>query len=346
MKRIQDLDIQGKKVLVRCDFNVPLSEDLVVLDDFRIKKTLPTIKYLLSQQAKIILMSHLGRPEGKIIESLRLDPVAKQLSRLLGQDVKKINDCVGSEVKDVINGLRKGEIILLENVQFNPGEKNNDPDFARQLASYADVFILEAFGQAHRDYASISGIQKYLSSAAGMLLEQEVNNLSKIIENPKKPLVVLIGGSKVSEKVELINKLSKTADFILLGGLIHKEIQAKNIQLDFPEKFVSPVDEAHQGRDLGEQTVALFKEKIVFAATIFFNGAMGQVEIDEYAKGTEEILKAIALSQAFSVLGGGDMTKVIKKLGLMDRFGHVSTGGGAMMEFLSGKKLPGIEALN
>lgn len=346
MKRIKDLDIQGKKVLVRCDFNVPLSEDFIVLDDFRIEKTLPTIKYLLSQKAKIILMSHLGRPEGKVVESLRLDPVAAKLSELLNQNVKKLNDCVGKEVEEVIQNMRERDIILLENVQFNPGEKTNNSDFARQLASYADIFILDAFGQAHRDYASISGIQKYLPSAAGILLEQEVDNLSKIIENPKKPLLVLIGGSKVSEKAELINKLSESADFVLLGGLIYKEMLAKNIPLLFPEKIIGPIDELYEGRDIGEQTIFLFKEKINTAATIFFNGVMGQVENEECAKGTEELLKAIAASRAFSVVGGGDMTKVIKKIDLMDKFGHVSTGGGAMMQFLSGKKLPGIEALN
>lgn len=345
MKRIKDLDIQGKKVLVRCDFNVPLSEDFIVLDDFRIEKTLPTIKYLLSQKAKIILMSHLGRPEGKVVESLRLDPIAAKLSELLNQNVKKLNDCVGKEVEEAIQNMREGDIILLENVQFNPGEKTNNSDFARQLASYADIFILDAFGQAHRDYASISGIQKYLPSAAGILLEQEVDNLSKIIDNPKKPLLVLIGGSKVLEKAELINKLSESADSVLLGGLIYKEMLVKNIPLLFPKKTIGPIDEVYEGRDIGEQTIFLFKEKINTAATIFFNGVMGQVENEECAKGTEELLKAIAASRAFSVVGGGDMTKVIKKIGLMDKFGHVSTGGGAMMQFLSGKKLPGIEAL-
>lgn len=345
MKQIQNIDTQYKKVLVRCDFNSPLSQEGTVLDDFRIEKTLPTIEYLIKKNAKIILMSHLGRPEGKFVESLKLDPIAAKLSQLLNRDIKKINDCVGKEVEDVIRNMHDGEIVLLENLRFHKEEEENDNSFAKKLAGLGDIFINDAFGASHRSHASIVGVPKYLAFAAGMLLEQEVVGLSRIIKNPKKPLLVLMGGAKATEKAELINKLSNTADFVLIGGLIQKEIREKNIQLRFPEKVIGPIDEIYGGKDIGEKTRFIFKEKISSAGTIFFNGVMGQVETEEYAKGTEDILKAITESSAFSVVGGGDMTKVIKKLSLMEKFGHISTGGGAMMEFLSGKKLPGIEAL-
>ncbi len=289
-------------------------------------------------------MSHLGRPEGKVVEGLRLDSVAKKLSELLGRNVTKLNDSIGQKVKETVENMQSGDIILLENIQFNPGEKSKDLNFAKTLASYADIFVLEAFGQAHRDYASISGIQKFLPSAAGFLLEQEIKNLTKLMENPEKPLVAIMGGAKVEEKTGLINKISEVADFILIGGLMSREIKEKNIELRYSEKIIGPIDEV-EGKDIGLKTIEFFKEKILPAKTIFFNGVLGMVEKEEYSKGTEEILKAIAESSAFSVIGGGDMTKVVNKLGLIDKFSHVSTGGGAMLSFLSGEELPGLKAL-
>ncbi len=344
MKTLREFDFSNKRVLVRCDFNVPLDERGDVLDDFRIERTIPTIRYLIEQKARVILMSHLGRPEGKVVEGLRLDSVAKKLSELLGRNVTKLNDSIGQKVKETVENMQSGDIILLENIQFNPGEKSKDLNFAKTLASYADIFVLEAFGQAHRDYASISGIQKFLPSAAGFLLEQEIKNLTKLMENPEKPLVAIMGGAKVEEKTGLINKISEVADFILIGGLMSREIKEKNIELRYSEKIIGPIDEV-EGKDIGLKTIEFFKEKILPAKTIFFNGVLGMVEKEEYSKGTEEILKAIAESSAFSVIGGGDMTKVVNKLGLIDKFSHVSTGGGAMLSFLSGEELPGLKAL-
>lgn len=347
MKRIQDLDVRQKKVLVRCDFNVPLSEDFVVLDDFRIRKTLPTIEYLISQKAKIILMSHLGRPEGKIVEELRLTPIAAKLSQLLDRDVRKLNDCVGKEVEETVKNMQEGEVILLENVQFNPGEKAKDPDFAKTLASYANIFILEAFGQAHRDYASISGIQKYLPSAAGFLLKKEIEILSALMEKPEKPLLVIVGGAKVETKSVLIDRFSKTADFILINGLIQREIKEKNLSFENYKKIIGPVDEI-EGKDIGPQSVLLFEDKILDANTIFWNGPLGKIEEEEFAGGTDCIARFIAdaTDRAFTVIGGGETVEFVSKLGLIDKYSHVSTGGGAMLEFLSGKKLPGIIALD
>ncbi len=344
MKTLREFDFSNKRVLVRCDFNVPLDERGDVLDDFRIERTIPTIRYLIEQKARVILMSHLGRPEGKVVEGLRLDSVAKKLSELLGRNVTKLNDSIGQKVKETVENMQSGDIILLENIQFNPGEKSKDLNFAKTLASYADIFVLEAFGQAHRDYASISGIQKFLPSAAGFLLEQEIKNLTKLMENPEKPLVAIMGGAKVEEKTGLINKISEVADFILIGGLMSREIKEKNIELRYSEKIIGPIDEV-EGKDIGLKTIEFFKEKILPAKTIFFNGVLGMVEKEEYSKGTEEILKAIAESSAFSVIGGGDMTKVVNKLGLIDKFSHVSTGGGAMLDFIVDGKLVGIDAL-
>lgn len=345
MKTLNDFDFKNKRVLVRCDFNVPLDEKRgLILDDFRIIQTLPTINYLIKKDARLLLASHLGRPDGKTVESLRLTPIQDKLMEYLDLSITKANDCVGKEVGDWINQMQPGEILLLENVQFHPGEKKNDINFARTLAGYADIFIMEAFGQAHRNYASIASIPKFLPAGAGFLLEKEIKVLSNLIKNPKKPLIAIIGGAKAEEKAGLINKISESADFILIGRLIEKEIKEKNIRLKYPEKIVGPIDEI-EGKDIGSKTRELFKKKIALAQTVFFNGVLGMVEKEEFSKGTEEILKAIAESKAFSVVGGGDMTQVINKLGLVDKFSHISTGGGAMLKFLSGEKLPGIEAL-
>ena len=322
VKTFKDFDVRGKRVLVRADFNVPLSEQGEILDDFRIRETLPTIKYLLKREAKVILMSHLGDPGGKFVKELQLNPVAERLTELLGQNVE-----------------------LLENLRFNPGEESNDENFAKELAQKGDIYINDAFGACHREHASIVGVPKFLPSGAGFLLEREVASLTKLKTNPEKPLVAIIGGAKVETKVRVINKISEKAKFVLISGLIGKGVVGQKITLKYPDKIVFPVDETGGGKDIGPETIRLFKEKIAQAKTIFWNGPLGKIEEEEFTKGTAEIAQAIAQSKAFSVVGGGETVEFITKLGLVEKFSHVSSGGGAMLTFLSGDKLPGLEAL-
>ena len=322
MKTLKDFDVKNKRVLVRADFNVPLSEQGEILDDFRIRETLPTIKYLLKREAKVILMSHLGDPGGKFVKELQLNPVAERLTELLGQNVE-----------------------LLENLRFNPGEESNDENFAKELAQKGDIYINDAFGACHREHASIVGVPKFLPSGAGFLLEREVASLTKLKTNPEKPLVAIIGGAKVETKVRVINKISEKAKFVLISGLIGKGVVGQKITLKYPDKIVFPVDETGGGKDIGPETIRLFKEKIAQAKTIFWNGPLGKIEEEEFTKGTAEIAQAIAQSKAFSVVGGGETVEFITKLGLVEKFSHVSSGGGAMLTFLSGDKLPGLEAL-
>ena len=393
MKTLESFDVRQKRVLVRCDFNVPLGyegkwakraspsslstraaakgeeedlsssptrvatkdrkeiylfdsfpKEMKILDDFRIRETLPTINYLIEKEAKVILMSHLGRPEGRVVRKLRLTPIQDRLMEYLDLSIVKAEDCVGKEIEKWTHEMQPGEILLLENLRFHKEEEENDDGFAQNLAKLADIYINDAFGASHRNHASIVGVPKYLPAGAGFLLEKEIKILTQLMENSQKPLIAIIGGAKVEEKAKLINKISEVADFILIGGLIKREIEAKNIKLKYPQKSIKPIDEI-EGKDIGPKTVELFKEKIFSAKTIFFNGVLGMTEKEEFSQGTEEILKAIAKSKSFSVIGGGDMTQVINKLGLVDKFSHISTGGGAMLEFLSGEKLPGIEVL-
>lgn len=329
---------------MRCDFNCPLDERGNILDDFRIKEVLPTIKYLIEREAKVILMSHLGRPDGKVVENLRLTPIQKKLTEYLNLSVAKTQDCVGKEVENMISRMKTGEILLLENIQFNLGEKENDQDFIKTLASYGDIFIMEAFGQAHRNYASITGIPEYLPSAAGFLLEREIRILTNLIKNPEKPLITIIGGAKVEDKSKVIDEFLINSDFLLIGGLIEKEIKEKGLKFDFPEKIIAPVDSVDTF-DIGRETIKIFEEKIKKAKTIFWSGPLGKIEEEKYQEGSKEIANAIIKSKAFSVTGGGETVEFLNKIGLTGKFNHVSTGGGAMLEFLSGEKLPGIEAL-
>ncbi len=344
MKTLKNFDVKGKRVLLRCDFNVPLSEEGVVLDDFRIKETIPTIRYLADNGAKIILMSHLGRPEGKVVEGLRLTPIREKLEEYLDLPIKKSEDCIGPAAEELINKTNPGEVLLLENLRFHKEEEENGDNFAKELAKSGDIYINDAFGACHRSHASIVGIPKYLASGAGLLLEKEIKSLNRIIKNPQKPLISIIGGAKVETKAKLINKISEVSDWVLVGGLIKKELDDKKIPLTFPRKIIAPLNNL-EGKDIGPETIELFKEKISLAKTIFFNGVLGRIEKKEFSKGTEEILEAIIQSKAFSVVGGGEMLAVINRLGIIDKFSHVSTGGGAMLAFLSGDKLPGIEAL-
>ncbi len=322
MKTLKDFNFQNKKVLVRCDFNVPLSDQGEILDDFRIKETIPTIEYLIKQGAEVILMSHLGNPGGKFVKDLSLEPVSKRLAELLGKKVE-----------------------LLENLRFNPGEENNDESFAKELAQKGEIYINDAFGVCHRAHASIVGVPKLLPSGAGFLLEKEILCLTRLNINPEKPLVAIVGGAKVETKVVMIDKISEKADFVLISGLIGKGVIGQKIALRHPEKIVFPVDETGGGKDVGPETIKLFKEKISQAKTIFWNGPLGKIEDEKFAVGTKEIAKAIAQSHAFTVVGGGETVEFITKLSLIKKFGHVSSGGGAMLAFLSGEKLPGLEAL-
>ena len=363
MKTIRDFNPKGKRVLVRGDFNVPLSPEGEILDDFRIKKTLPTIKYLIEKKAKVILISHLGRPKGRQ-EKYSLKPVALRLEKLLRQKVhpvkcrfatilpkaklfnrvKFLADCLGEKVANEIEKMKEKDIILLENLRFHKEEEENDERFAKKLSKLGDIFINDAFGASHRAHASIVGIPKFLISGAGLLLEEEIKILKNLLQNPQKPLVAIIGGKKVEDKVKAIDKISKVAHFILINGLIQREIKEKNIFFKFPQKLVEPVDEI-DGKDIGPVTISLFKQKIALAKTIFWNGPLGQIEKEEFQNGTKEIAKAIIKSCAFSVIGGGETVEFINQLKLASKFNQVSTGGGAMLEFIAGEKLPGIEAL-
>jgi len=343
MKTIKDFDLENKRVLVRCDFNVPLNGKGNILDDFRIKKTIPTIEYSVVKKAKVILMSHLGKPGGEIVENLRLDRVQEKLLEYLDSSVTKAPDCVGKEIKDWIdNEMQPGEILLLENLRFHKGEKAADLSFAKQLAELADIYINDAFASCHRAHASLVLVPRFLPSGTGLLLDGEIKNLSKIIKNPKKPLVSIFGGDDADFK--LVNKISKIADWILIGGLIEKQIKEKNIELKYPKKIIEPVDTV-DSTDIGPKTIELFREKISQAKTVFWSGPLGKIEIDRFQKGTKEITKAIVESGAFSVVGGGETIDFIRDLGLDGRFSHLSTGGSAMLTFLAGEKLPAIEAL-
>lgn len=379
-------NLSGRKVLVRCDFNITLDKNGKVLDDFRIRASLPTIKYLLKRQAKIILMSHFGRPEGKVVNSMRLTPIQKILSDYLKIEVKKGDDCIGSEVKNLVSQLKPGEILLLENLRFHPEEEANDDNFARQLADLGETFVNDAFGACHRAHASIVGINKYLSSCAGLLLQKEVEVLSRVIQNPERPLAVVIGGAKISTKIKLIQEYLTKADHIILGGalantVLHaqglavgksmieeevvpevKKLKLTDTKLHLPVDVIVSTDKTGKSEckinpvgktgpqelilDIGPETEAIFDSVVKTSKMIIWNGPMGLFEVEAFSHGTKAMAESVAnCSQCFSIVGGGETTCFLERFGIIDKFSHVSTGGGAMMEFLAGDKLPGIEAL-
>jgi phosphoglycerate kinase len=393
-KTIEDLksnQLVDKRVLVRVDFNVPLNNKLEITNDTRIKAALPTVEYLISHQAKVILMSHLGRPKGLVIEKLRLNPVAKRLSELLGQEVKKYNDCIGEEVKKAVLDMKNGEVILLENLRFHPEEEENDKQFSKKLANLGELFINDAFGTAHRAHASTVGVANILPSCAGFLMAKEIEVLSSLIENPEKPFVVILGGAKISGKIDVVKNLLNVADKILIsGGMSYTCLAALGYEVgnslleDYDLKIVAkmlkkaeemgnkillPVDlimtkkvsknadselieisdipKDGIGVDLGEKSLALFEKEIKKAKTIFWNGPVGVFEIEKYAKGTNRVAKCLAemKNKAVTVIGGGDSIAAIDKAGLTEKMTHISTGGGASLEFLGGERLPGIEVL-
>ncbi|MDI6817158.1 MAG: phosphoglycerate kinase [Actinomycetota bacterium] len=386
-KTVRDIDVSGKRVLVRVDFNVPLREG-VVTDDSRIRAALPTIEYLTEQGAKVVLMSHLGRPKG-VDDALRLDPVAQELADILGKQVEKADSTVGDDVKEAIDRLEPGGILLLENLRFNEGEKKNDPEFASQLGQLADVYVNDAFGASHRAHASIVGLSKHMPAVAGLLLEKEIDTLAAILKDPDRPLIAILGGSKVSDKIGVIEKFLDIVNALLIGGgmcftflkakgydignslleedkldfcrgVIEQAAQ-KDIPIYLPSDVViareiSPDAEARvvhvdsipdgwMGLDIGPDSIAVYRGVIGNSRTLFWNGPMGVFEIEQFSRGTEEIASAIANSVATSIIGGGDSIAALKKFHLEEKVTFVSTGGGASLELLEGKVLPGYEAL-
>lgn len=385
---VQDIDLKGKKVIMRADFNVPLDDQLNITDARRIQAVIPTIQYILEQDsAKLILMSHLGRPKGEIIDKMRLTPVAAKLQDLLGEDVLKLDDCVGDAIKKAIANSTQ-RVVLLENLRFHKQETKNDPEFAKQLASLADVYVNDAFGTAHRAHASTEGITHHLTSVAGFLLKKEIDFLSQAINNPEKPFVVILGGAKVSDKILLIENLISKADAIIIGGgmaYTFLKAQGKNIgnsicendklglaknllekaeaagvrlsltsdyviveSFDKPEgrQTVDDIPDGWEGVDIGPKTCKEYKEILSTAKTVVWNGPMGVFEIDAFAQGTREIAEYLAgLENVTTIIGGGDSAAAVSKFGLDDKMTHISTGGGAALELLEGKELPGILAL-
>jgi 3-phosphoglycerate kinase len=388
-KTVKDIDLKGKKVFVRCDFNVPMDENQNITDNTRIKAALPTIKYLLEQNCKIILASHLGRPKGEVKPEFSLKPVAKELSKLLGKDVIMANDVIGEDATSKAENLKEGEIMLLENVRFHREETDNDPEFAKKLASMAEIFVNDAFGTAHRAHASTTGIADYIPGVAGFLIEKELKFLGNAINNPERPFVAILGGAKVSDKIGVIDSLLDKVDTLMIGGGMAYtffkaqgynvgnslcEVEKTDLALEAMEKakakgvkLLLPIDtkigkefkpdtesktvawteipDEWEGFDIGEKTIEMFKKELQNAKTVIWNGPLGLFEFEQFAIGTNEIAKTLADLDATTIIGGGDSAAAVTKAGLADKMTHISTGGGASLEFLEGKKLPGIECL-
>lgn len=344
MKTLKDFNFKNKRVLVRCDFDVSLSERGEILEDFRIKKAIPTINYLIKEKAKLILIGHLDRPGGRVVEELRMNPVLDKLVEYLNLPVIKTEDCIGKEVEEVVKNTKAVKIVLLENLRFHKEEEENDDNFTKDLVKLGDIYINDALANCHRAHASMVGIPKYLPAAAGLLLEKEIKTLENFIRNPQKPLIFIIGGKKVETKTKLIDAVSEISDWVLISGLIEKDLKEKNIKLKYPSKIISPIDSVNTF-DIGPETIKIFQEKIIQAKTIFWNGPFGKIEEEKYRKGTKAIAETIIKSGAFSVAGGGETVEFINQMGLIDKFSHVSTGGGAMLDFIADGQLVAIEAL-
>ena len=388
-KTVKDIDLKGKKVFVRCDFNVPMDENQNITDNTRIKAALPTIKYLLEQNCKIILASHLGRPKGEVKPEYSLKPVAKELSKLLGKEVIMANDVIGEDATTKAENLKEGEMLLLENVRFHKEETDNDPEFAKKLASMAEIFVNDAFGTAHRAHASTTGIADYIPGVSGFLIEKELKFLGNAVNNPERPFVAILGGAKVSDKIGVIDSLLDKVDTLMIGGgmaytffkaqgysvgnsLCEEEktglaLEAMKKAKQNGVKLLLPIDtkigkefkpdtesktvawtdipDGWEGFDIGEKTIEMFKNELKTAKTVIWNGPLGLFEFDQFAIGTNEIAKTLAELDATTIIGGGDSAAAVEKAGLADKMTHISTGGGASLEFLEGKKLPGIECL-
>lgn len=385
-------DLKGKKVLVRVDFNVPQDDKLNITDDTRIKAAIPTIKYLSDKGARVILVSHLGRPKSGPEDKFRMAPVAKKLSELFGKAVQYVKDSIGPEVEAAVSGLKDGDVLLLENVRFYKEEEKNDPEFAKKLASLADIYVNDAFGTAHRAHASTEGVTKYLKGYAGFLMEKEIKFLGQLLDNPAKPFVTILGGAKISGKIDVIKNLLPRVDTLIVGGgMSYTFFKARNVSvgnslveedkiplakeilkqaIDLNKTLMLPIDhvvadkfdanansqvvtragipDGWQGMDIGPDTITKFGHAIKKAKTIFWNGPMGVFEFDKFAKGTSAIAQMVAdatAKGAISVIGGGDSVAAIEKAGLANKISHISTGGGASLEFVEGKVLPGIACL-
>jgi 3-phosphoglycerate kinase len=388
-KTIRDIDLHGKRVIMRVDFNVPLDSEGTITDDTRIRAALPTIEHIVDRDTKLVLMSHLGRPKGQVKEELRLAPVGKRLSELLGKEVIICKDSIGEETKKIISGMQNGDVALLENLRFHKEEEANDQGFAKELAGYADVYVNDAFGTAHRAHASTEGIAKLLPAYAGFLMEKEINFLGRLLYSPDHPYIAIIGGAKVSTKIGVLEKLIDRVEVLIIGGgmcytflkakgfevgnslvetdkvnlafQLVKKADEKNIKLLLPLDHViadkaeedartrivdtNAIPSGMMGLDIGPRSVRAFKKEIKQGKTILWNGPMGVFEIDKFSRGTRQIAKALASSRGITVIGGGDVVAAVNSTGLSDRITHVSTGGGASLEFLEGKELPGVVAL-
>ena len=388
-KTVRDIDVKGKKVLVRCDFNVPYDENRVITDNRRIVAALPTIKYLIENNAKVILCSHLGRPKGEVKPEFSLDIVAAELSKLLGQEVVLAKDVVGEDAKAKAEALKEGQVMLLENVRFEPGEEKNDEELSKKFASLAEIYVNDAFGTAHRAHSSTTGVASFLPAVSGFLIEKELNFMGGALENPERPFMAILGGRKVSDKIGVIESLLEKVDVLMIGGAmaytffkamgysvgnsiceedkldlarsLMEKAKAKGV------KFMLPIDtkvgkefskdtesktvkyteipDGWEGFDIGAETIALYSEELKKAKTVIWNGPVGLFEFDQFAIGTNSIAKILSELDAVTIVGGGDSAAAVEKAGLADKFTHISTGGGASLEFLEGKKLPGIEAL-
>ena len=389
-KTIRDVDLKGKKVLVRVDFNVPMDENKNITDENRIVGALPTIRYLMEHGAKVILCSHLGRPKGEVNPKYSLSPVAKRLGDLLGQEVKMAKDVIGADADAVVASLLNGEVALLENLRFHKEEEKNDEAFAKKLASYADVYVNDAFGTAHRAHASTEGVAHFLPAVSGFLIEKELQFMGKALDNPDRPFVAILGGAKVSDKLGVINNLLEKVDTLIIGGgmaytftvaqggqvgesLLERDkvdyaremilkAKEKGVKLLLPvdtviaDKFADDantkvvptgeIPEGWQGLDIGPVTCELFAEAMKNAKTVVWNGPMGVFEMPTFAVGTQAVAKALATSNAITIVGGGDSAAAVTQMGFADKISHISTGGGASLEFLEGLVLPGVAALN
>ena len=388
-KSVRDIDVTGKKVLVRCDFNVPQDSEGNITDNRRIVAALDTIKYLLDNKAKVILCSHLGRPKGEVKPEFTLKPVAEELSKLLNQKVELSKDVIGEDSERLVNGLQEGQAILLENVRYHSEEEKNDPEFAKKLASFAEIYVNDAFGTAHRAHASTEGVAKYLPAVAGFLMEKEIEFLGSALENPERPFVAILGGKKVSDKIQVIeNLLEKVDTLIIAGGMAYTFLKAQGKEIgksvceedkldlakglleksiDKKVKILLPVDVTVtkeidenaesmivdvdnipvdcMGVDVGPKTIEQFADELKQAKTVVWNGPLGIFEIPTFAKGTNEIAQVLSQIDATTIIGGGDSASAIEKAGLSDKMTPISTGGGASLEFLEGKELPGVVCL-
>ncbi|MDL2288371.1 phosphoglycerate kinase [Oscillospiraceae bacterium OttesenSCG-928-F05] len=389
-KTIEDIDVGGKKVLVRCDFNVPQDESRTITDDKRIVASLPTIKYLLDHNAAVILCSHLGRPKGEFKPEFSLAPVAARLSELLGIEVKMAKDVIGPDAKALAAAVKPGEAVLLENVRYHAEETKNNPDFAKSLASFADIYVNDAFGTSHRAHASTAGVADYLPAVCGYLIGKEIDVMGKALENPKRPFVAILGGAKVSDKIGVINNLLEKVDTLIIGGAMAytfvkaqdgnigksrceedkvdyakemlEKAKAKGVKLLLPEDSLcakefaanaeakefasSAIEGEYMGLDIGSKSIAAYCDAVKNAGTVVWNGPMGVFEFPRFAEGTKSVARAIAESSAISIIGGGDSAAAVQQLGFADKMTHISTGGGASLEFLEGLELPGIACLN